>query len=166
MPGSNSSSSASSSRSSSWINGWYKTFCFFFCFCKNNHLQMSKGFLFWSAHLMVSWIFRHQNWVPSITVIQVAETRLEIGFDIWLLETCQLCLIFISKGHFLLKKIIQGHKGQKGQWRPTKANKGQHSPKLQISLLLSIFNVKSSTNVNKIPEKCVFKKLKISISTT
>ena len=36
--------------------------------------------------------------------------------------------------------------------RPMKANKGQQSPKLQISLLLSLFNVKSSTNVNIIPE--------------
>ena len=50
-----------------------------------------------------------------------------------MLETGQKCLIFISKGHFLLKKIIQG---QKGQWRPTKANKGQQSPKLQISYVI------------------------------
>ena len=55
------------------------------------------------------------------TVIQVAETRLVIVFDIWLLETCQLCLIFISKGRFLLKKIIKGHKGKK-------ANQGQQRP--------------------------------------
>ena len=39
-----------------------------------------------------------------------------------------------------------------------KANKGQHSPKLQISLLLSLFNVKSSTNVNTILKKNVFLK--------
>ena len=38
-----------------------------------------------------------------------------------LLETGQLCLIVISKGQFLLKKFMQGHKG----------------PKLQIYLLLS-----------------------------
>ena len=31
-----------------------------------------------------------------------------------------------------------------------KANKGQQSPKLQIYLLLSLFNVKSSKNVNMI----------------
>ena len=39
-----------------------------------------------------------------------------------------------------------------------KANKVQHSPKLQNSLLSSLFNVKSSTNMNMIPEKCVFKR--------
>jgi hypothetical protein len=48
-------------------------------------------------------------------MIQIAESRLVIGFDISLLETGQLCLIFINKGQFLLKKIIQVHKGQKGQ---------------------------------------------------
>ena len=51
----------------------------------------------------------------TATVIRIAESRLEIGFDILLLETGQLCLIFISKGQFLLKKITQGHKDQKGQ---------------------------------------------------
>ena len=61
---------------------------------------------------------------------------------------------------------LKNHPRPQRPKRPMKANKGQHSPKLQISLLLSIFNVNSSTNVNKIPEKCVFKKLKISISTT
>jgi len=43
------------------------------------------------------------------------------------------------------------------------ANKRQHSPKLQISWLLSLFNIKSSTNVNTILKKCVFKKLEIFI---
>jgi len=38
-----------------------------------------------------------------------------------------------------------------------KANKGQQSPKLQISLLLSLFNVKSSINVTMILKECVFK---------
>ena len=38
-----------------------------------------------------------------------------------------------------------------------KANKGQQSPKLQISLLLSLFNVKSSKNVRVILKKMVFK---------
>ena len=63
----------------------------------------------------------HSN--PPSTVIQVGETHLAISFDIWLWETRQLCLIFISKGHFLLRKIIQGHKGQ---WRPTKASIAQN----------------------------------------
>ena len=40
-----------------------------------------------------------------------------------------------------------------------KANKGQQSPKLQISLLLSLFNVKSSINVTMILKECVFKKI-------
>jgi DNA-dependent RNA polymerase auxiliary subunit epsilon len=39
-----------------------------------------------------------------------------------------------------------------------KANEGQQSPKLQISLLLSSFNAKSSINVNVILKECVFKK--------
>ena len=50
--------------------------------------------------------------------------------------------------------------------RPMKANKGQQSPKLQISLLLSLFNVKSSINVNMILKKCVFKKSEIFIFIT
>ena len=48
--------------------------------------------------------------------------------------------------------------------RPMKANKGQHGPKLQICLLLSLFNVKSSMNVKVILNKCVFKKSKISLN--
>ena len=61
---------------------------------------------------------------------------------------------------------LKNHPRPQRPKRPMKANKDQNSPKLQISLLLSLFNVKSSTNVNKVSEKCVFKKLKISISTT
>ena len=79
------------------------------------------------------------NIAASTTVIQNAWSHLEIGFDIWLLETSQLCLIFISKGQFLLKKIIQGHKYQKGQWRPKKVIQGQNFKK---SLISSIFNDK------------------------
>jgi hypothetical protein len=45
--------------------------------------------------------------------------------------------------------------------RPMKANKGQQSPKLQISLLLSLFNVKSSIKVNMILNKSDFKKFEI-----
>ena len=53
------------------------------------------------------------------TVIQVAETRSEIGFDIWLLETCQLCLIFIRKGHFFCwKKSSKAIKANECQQRP------------------------------------------------
>ena len=48
---------------------------------------MPEGENFWGCH----------------TVIQIAESRLVIGFDIWLLETNQLYLISIKKGHFLLK---------------------------------------------------------------
>ena len=44
--------------------------------------------------------------------------------------------------------------------------KGQHSPKPQVSLLSSLFNVKSSTNVNTILKKYVFKKLEIFIFIT
>ena len=50
--------------------------------------------------------------------------------------------------------------------RPMKANKGQQSPRLQIYLLLSLFNVKSSINVNMILKKCVFKKSEIFIFIT
>ena len=48
--------------------------------------------------------------------------------------------------------------------RPMKANKGQQSSKLQISLLLSLFNVKSSINVNMILKKVFLKNLKFSFS--
>ena len=81
------------------------------------------------------------TWFLHFTLIQNARLRLEIGFDIWLVETGQLCLIFISKGQFLLKKFIQGHKDQKGQWRPKKVIKGQN---FQKSLISSIINVKAS----------------------
>ena len=37
-----------------------------------------------------------------LTVIQKAESRLVISFDTWLLETGQLCLLFINKDQFLL----------------------------------------------------------------
>ena len=50
--------------------------------------------------------------------------------------------------------------------RPMKANKGQQSPKLQKNILLSLFNVKSSINVNKILKKCVFIKSEIFIFIT
>ena len=63
------------------------------------------------------------------------------------------CAYFLSeKANFFLKKIVQGHQRPK---RPMKANKGQQSPRLQIYLLLSLFNVKSSINVNMILKKCV-----------
>ena len=48
--------------------------------------------------------------------------------------------------------------------RPMKVNKGQQNPKLQISMLLSLFDVKSSINVNMILKKCVFKKFEIFIT--
>ena len=47
---------------------------------------------------------------------------------------------------------LKNHPRPQRPQRPMKANKGQHSPKLQISLLLSLFNLKSSTFVNMIPE--------------
>ena len=82
-----------------------------------------------NLHLKELWGSSDAN---TYTVIQVAETRLVIGFDIWLLETCQLCLIFISI--FCFKKSSKAIKAKK-------ANEGQHSPNLQISLVLSLFNV-------------------------
>ena len=54
---------------------------------------------------------------------------------------------------------LKNHPRPQRPKRPMKANKGQHSPKLQISLLLSLFNVKSSTNVNTILKKMCFKKV-------
>jgi hypothetical protein len=79
------------------------------------------------------------------------------------LETGQLGLIFISKGQFLLKKFVKGHKGQKGQNRPKQAIKGQNFKKLLIS---SIFNVKLSINGNVIHTKknLLFKNWKFSFS--
>ena len=72
------------------------------------------------------YVFTLKFEIPLHTVIQIAVSCLVIIFDIWLFETSQLCLIFINKGQFLLKKIIQGQKGQKGQWRPTKASIAQN----------------------------------------
>ena len=51
---------------------------------------------------------------------------------------------------------LKNHPRPQRPKRPMKANKGQHSPKPQVSLLLSLFNVKSSTNVNTILKKYVF----------
>ena len=69
---------------------------------------------------------KNQSKKGQDTVIQNARSRSQFVYDIWMLKTGQLCLIFINKGQFLLKKIIQGHKGQKGQWRPTKASIAQN----------------------------------------
>ena len=60
------------------------------------------------------------------TVIQNAGFRLEIGFEIWSLETGHLCLIFISKGQFCLQRSSKATKAKK-------ANDGQkRSPKAKI----------------------------------
>ena len=48
----------------------------------------------------------------NTTVFQNARFRLVIGFDIWLLETGQLCLFFINKGQFLLKKSSMSTKAK------------------------------------------------------
>ena len=61
---------------------------------------------------------------------------------------------------------LKNHPRPQRPKRPMKANKGQHSPKLQIYMLLSLINVKSSINVNIILKKCVFKKLEIFILIT
>ena len=66
------------------------------------------------------------------TVLWIGNFDSEFGFDIWLLETAQFCLLFITKGWSLLKKFIQGQKDQKGQWRPKKAIKGQNFKKSLI----------------------------------
>ena len=94
--------------------------------------------------------------VSLLTLIQNARSGLLFVFDIWMLEIGQLCLIFICKGQFLLKKFIQGHKGQKGQWRPKKAIKGQT---LKKSLFSSIFHVKSSINWKVLLWKSCFSKI-------
>jgi hypothetical protein len=70
-----------------------------------------------------------------------------------------IVLNFYQERPFLLKKIYKAIKAKKAN-EGQQANKDQHSPKLQNLLLLSLFNVKSSKNVNMIPEKCLFKKLK------
>ena len=61
-------------------------------------------------------------------VLWIGDFDSEFGFDIWLLETAQFCLIFISKGWSFLKKIIQGQQRPK---RPMKAKKGHQRPELQ-----------------------------------
>jgi hypothetical protein len=59
--------------------------------------------------------------VHSITVLYIGDFYSEIVFDIWLLETTQFYLIFITKDWPLLKKFIQGQKGKKDQKRISKA---------------------------------------------
>ena len=56
-----------------------------------------KIFLGYHINYLSIWPLMCHPWFPTSTVIQVAETCSEICFDIWLLETCQLCLIFIRK---------------------------------------------------------------------
>ena len=68
--------------------------------------------------------------------------------------------------NFYQQRPVFALKNQPRPQRPMKANKDQHSPTLQISLLLSLLNVKSSTNANTILKKCVFKKLEIFILLT
>ena len=84
--------------------------------------------------------------------------QITFGNGFWVLNggNRSIVLIFYQKKLvFALKKYPRPQRPK----RPMKANKGQQSPKLQISLLLSLFNVKSSTNVNMIPEKCLVKNL-------
>ena len=76
--------------------------------------------------------------------------KLILSSDCWKQVNC--AYILSAKARFCFKKSSKAKKANE-------ANKGQHSPKLQISLLLSLFNVKSSTNVNTILNKCVFKKV-------
>ena len=52
--------------------------------------------------------------------------------------------------NFYQQMLVFALKNHQRPQRPMKANKGQQSPKLQISLLLSSFNAKSSINVNMI----------------
>ena len=51
---------------------------------------------------MVSIMHKVERTEGAPTVIQKAESRLVISFDIRLLETGQLRLLFINKGQFLL----------------------------------------------------------------
>ena len=65
-----------------------------------------------------------------------------------------------------LEKLIKGQKGQKRPKRPTNAIQGHQRPKLQKTLILSLFNLKSSIYWNEIIRKSDFLKVEIFTFTT
>ena len=67
-------------------------------------------------------------------------------------------MLSMNLGLKSLEKLI---KGQKRPKRPTKAIQGHQRPKLQKSLILSLFNVKSSIYWNEIIRKSDFLKVGI-----
>ena len=77
-----------------------------------------------------------------------SDLKCPITFENWFWD-----LIFGSRSimpNFYQQMLVFALKDHQRPQRPMKANKGQQSPKLQISLLLSSFNAKSSINVNMI----------------
>ena len=91
--------------------------------------------------------------------------QITFGNGFWVLNGGNRSIVL----NFYQKKLVfalKNYPRPQRPKRPMKANKGQQSPKLQISLLLSLFNVKSSINVNMILKKSVFKKSEIFIFIT
>ena len=64
------------------------------------------------------------------------------------------------------KRPKKAKKGQKRPKRPTNAIQGHQRPKLQKTLILSLFNVKSSIYWNELLRKSGFLKVEIFIFTT
>ena len=86
-----------------------------------------------------------------------SDSKCLISFGNWfwhlIVENRSIVPNFYQQRPGFALKIVQGHKGQKGQWRPEKAIKGQNFKNSLISL---IFNAKSSINGNVILRKFVF----------
>ena len=70
-------------------------------------------------------------------------------------------MLSMNLGLKSLEKLIKGQKRPKRPKRPTKAIQGHQRPQLQKSLILSLFNVKSSIYWNIIIRKSDFFKVGI-----
>ena len=70
-------------------------------------------------------------------------------------------MLSMNLGLKSLEKLIKGQKRPKRPKRPTNAIQGHQRPKLQKTLILSLFNVKSSIYWNEIIRKSDFLKVGI-----
>ena len=118
------------------------------------------------SSMAVCFDFRSTN-VVQLSNRMHSVSKFQISFGNWfwhlIVESRSIVLEFYQQRPVF---ALKNHPRPQRPKRPMKANKGQHSPKLQIYMLLSLINVKSSINVNIILKKCVFKKLEIFILIT
>ena len=113
------------------------------------------------------YFFYTSNYITAYTFMRHSASKCPILFGNWfwhlIVGNRSIVLNFYQQRPVF---ALKNHPRPQRPKRPMKANKGQHSPKLQIYMLLSLINVKSSINVNIILKKCVFKKLEIFILIT